>query len=394
MDKVASATTSASEGVAPPPNGQANASIAVRTHARHFVSVLELAEMYAHLPGNPCTGPWDELSRAQFETALGVFSQHGHAQVDSYFFCMSLPAGVVYTSDDAIHLSYPPDAWAPSWIAELLMQSQMLYVEIRHAPLWSDRRTCLKAMFDVMVQLLRMMGNEDFRTKRLAREAQLRATFGADQVSTSKPGHDCDFEIGTTSEEPHPEWHQAPWTSREKAYREQLARALQIIEQSALKYAQFIYFVGMMVALPILVAIVWFIAAQIGGMGFEGVNSSTINLWIVSAAAGATGAIVSVMQRVSADACPLRWRAGFVLLLLMGGFRPIVGAVIAVVAVLTFQAHLVPTLVGISESNLYFASVVAFVAGFSERFARDMLAAPPAQLSITPAPNAKEAAAG
>src|ERR1051326_221520 len=60
--------------------------------------------------GNTCPGPWDELSRSQFETALGVFSQHGHAQVDSYFFCMSLPAGVVYTSDDAIHQSYASGA--------------------------------------------------------------------------------------------------------------------------------------------------------------------------------------------------------------------------------------------------------------------------------------------
>jgi hypothetical protein len=37
-------------------------------------------------------------------------------------------------------------------------------------------------------------------------------------------------------------------------------------------------------------------------------------------------------------------------------------------------------------SSLYFQSVVAFFAGFSERFARDMLAAAPAQLPLTPTP--------
>jgi hypothetical protein len=360
-----------------------NGSLPSRGGGTHYVTILELAEKYAHLPANPCTGPWDDADRTTFDAALASFAEHTGAGVDNYFFCVNLPAGAVYSSDDTIQLTYPPDAWAPQWLAELLMQCQMLYVEVRHAPLWSDRRVCLRALYDVMTQLLRMMGDEDYRSKRSAREAALLSQHAAHQIPTIKTGHDCDFEIGSMPDVPHKEWHEAPWTQREKAYREQLARALQIIERSALKYAQFLYFGGMLAALPILVPLAWVVSHLVGGMGFSGVDSVVVNMWLVAAAAGAAGAIVSVMQRISADDCPLRWRAGAWMLFLMGGFRPTVGAVFAVFAVLAFQAQLVPLVnLTVANGSVYFAGVVAFLAGFSERFARDMLAAAPAQLSI------------
>jgi hypothetical protein len=299
---------------------------------------------------------------------------------------VNLPAGVIYTSDDSIHLTFPPDAWAPNWLSELLMQCQMLYVEIRHAPLWKDRGICLNAIFDVMCQLLRMMGNEDWRLKRLARTALRKTQTDANHVVTIKAGHDCDFEIGTISPSEPAEWQAAPWTSREAAYRAQTGRALEIVERSALKYAQFIYFLGMIFALPLLVVSVSWIAQRLGAMTLDALQTGTIAAWTICAAAGATGAIVSVMQRISADECPLRWRAGWELLFLMGCFRPIVGAVVAVVVVLAIQANLLPALAASAGSSLYFQSVVAFFAGFSERFARDMLAAAPAQLPLTPTP--------
>ena len=165
------------------------------------------------------------------------------------------------------------------------------------------------------------------------------------------------------------------------------------MERSALKYAQFVYFLGMIVALPVLVALVWVIAQLIAAMPIEEFTTRAIDSWTLCAAAGATGAIVSVMQRISADDCPLRWRAGWQLLLLMGAFRPIVGAVIAVVAVLAIEANLIPALGSTAGPKLFFESVVAFFSGFSERFARDMLAAAPPQLPITPHPDKSQAAA-
>jgi len=117
---------------------------------------------------------------------------------------------------------------------------------------------------------------------------------------------------------------------------------VQIVERSALKNAQFIYFGGMMTALLALVVITWGIGRIVLNMNVEGITPSAVDGWTLAAAAGAIGAIVSVMQRISANECPLRWRAGTWLLFLMGGFRPIVGAVIAVIAVLAIQANLLP----------------------------------------------------
>ncbi len=379
--------TTGPDGTTPEPaDAVANRSTHTAFSRHGFLTVLELAEKYAHLAANPCTGPYGALDRDDFDAYLAAYGKHFNGRVDGYFFCVNLPAGVIYTSDDSIHLTFPPDAWAPNWLSELLMQCQMLYVEIRHAPLWKDRRICLNAIFDVMCQLLRMMGNEDWRLKRLARMAARRTQTDANQIVTIKAGHDCDFEIGTISSSEPAEWQAPPWTSRETAYRAQIGRALEIVERSALKYAQFIYFLGMIFVLPLLIVSVSWIAQRLGAMNLVGLQPGTIDAWTICAAAGAIGAIVSVMQRISADECPLRWRAGWELLFLMGCFRPIVGAVIAVVVVLAIQAKLLPVVAAPAGSSLYFQSVVAFFAGFSERFARDMLAAAPAQLSLTPTP--------
>jgi hypothetical protein len=66
--------------------------------------------------------------------------------------------------------------------------------------------------------------------------------------------------------------------------------------------------------------------------------------------------------------------SNWLLLFLMGMFRPVVGAVIALVAVLAIQANLLRALITTAAATAAFTSVIAFFSGFSERFARDMLA--------------------
>jgi len=53
-----------------------------------------------------------------------------------------------------------------------------------------------------------------------------------------------------------------------------------------------------------------------------------------------------------------------------------------VVAVLAIEANLIPPWVAAAEDQNCFESVVAFFSGFSERFARDMLASAPPQTAV------------
>jgi hypothetical protein len=85
---------------------------------------------------------------------------------------------------------------------------------------------------------------------------------------------------------------------------------------------------------------------------------------------GGIGAIISVMMRMNNDKLYLNYEARNWLLFVTGTFRPVVGAVFAVVITGVFKSDLLPFL-RVSNDVAYY--VIGFLAGFSERFAPDML---------------------
>ena len=94
------------------------------------------------------------------------------------------------------------------------------------------------------------------------------------------------------------------------------------------------------------------------------------NLLISALICGGIGAIISVMMRMNNDKLSLNYEARNWLLFVIGTFRPVVGAVFAVVITALFQSGLLPFL-HIQNDVAYY--VIGFLAGFSERFAPDML---------------------
>jgi hypothetical protein len=101
--------------------------------------------------------------------------------------------------------------------------------------------------------------------------------------------------------------------------------------------------------------------------------------------AGALGAIVSVIQRINNGKFDLEYDVGRPYAFFLGGLRPIIGASFAVAISFAFTGgflHL-PVAEGTSDHRLALL-VVAFVAGFSERWAQDTLVA------AVPAPSGGE----
>jgi hypothetical protein len=101
-------------------------------------------------------------------------------------------------------------------------------------------------------------------------------------------------------------------------------------------------------------------------------DSSLIREFYASAAAGAVGAIVSVMMRMSGrgrydiDHERTRWE-----ITLIGAYRPVIGSVCGIVAYFLVQTPFIP--IEDSAETLPLFVVVAFIAGFSERWMRTML---------------------
>jgi hypothetical protein len=92
-------------------------------------------------------------------------------------------------------------------------------------------------------------------------------------------------------------------------------------------------------------------------------------------ASGAVGAIVSVMTRITrGQRLVIDSEQGHLVTLLAGGFRPLIGAVFGLALYVFVQGGLVPIAVppDPSKERLFFAAL-AFLAGFSERWAQDTI---------------------
>jgi len=94
--------------------------------------------------------------------------------------------------------------------------------------------------------------------------------------------------------------------------------------------------------------------------------------------AGALGAVVSVVQRINAGKFNLDYDVGRPYALFLGGLRPLIGGAFAIVISFAFLGGLLHLPLAASEPNDHrrlALLVLSFVAGFSERWAQDTLAA-------------------
>ena len=94
--------------------------------------------------------------------------------------------------------------------------------------------------------------------------------------------------------------------------------------------------------------------------------------------AGAAGAVVSVVQRINDGHFELEYDVGRPYAFFLGGLRPVIGAAFAVVIASAFTSGIMhlPISSDASDADKRFALIViSFLAGFSERWAQDTLAA-------------------
>ena len=131
------------------------------------------------------------------------------------------------------------------------------------------------------------------------------------------------------------------------------------------------YFLGMMIG----VVAVGVIGGAVGGLLYWGpdlgLNDTTNENLVVSYSMGAVGALVSVMTRMAStkDRFTVDFEIGRGQLLGLGSFRPFIGAVSALIVFCAIQGDLIQVLPE-GEESVYLFAVLAFGAGFSERWAK------------------------
>jgi len=99
---------------------------------------------------------------------------------------------------------------------------------------------------------------------------------------------------------------------------------------------------------------------------------------------GGLGAVISVLQRITSGHVTASLENGLTAVFLLGVFRPVIGAVMAVAITILILGGILPIQVPEDAAKgVFFLAGISFLAGFSERYARTMIGAAEASASPT-----------
>lgn len=160
--------------------------------------------------------------------------------------------------------------------------------------------------------------------------------------------------------------------------RKELTHARKYFQQAANGEAQIVYVFGMTLGIGALGVLAALLEAFVG---FGGIDGRELFGALI---AGGLGALVSVMSRISGGRFSLASDFGAKYPLFLGLLRPLIGSIFGLVIYFALASGLVEIFnlpkpgIGQAADNdrLYFYAAMAFLAGFSERWARDMLLGP------------------
>jgi hypothetical protein len=170
---------------------------------------------------------------------------------------------------------------------------------------------------------------------------------------------------------PQSERRQRPFSSNLTAVESleaELEQARRYYDRSAQRQAQFEYFVGMVGGLILLLV----------GLVVIGLIAGARLLHeplLATALAGGAGAVVSVMMRMTRDQLSLNYESGLPTIRLLGVIRPLLGALFGGGLYLLLAGELITITAAPKDSTklIYFYTGIAFLAGFSERWAQDVV---------------------
>jgi hypothetical protein len=152
------------------------------------------------------------------------------------------------------------------------------------------------------------------------------------------------------------------------AQRAELARVEKYYLRSGAKAGRIVYTSGMLAAATAIVVTCAVVAIVLGTA--SRVWGSTVEFLILCTGAGAVGALVSVLSRMSTgdERFSVDFEVGRPLLRRLGLYKPFVGSVFGVATYFLLAGGLLPTTTAASGKRMFFYGIIGFLAGFSERF--------------------------
>jgi hypothetical protein len=157
--------------------------------------------------------------------------------------------------------------------------------------------------------------------------------------------------------------------------REELKKVEKFYEHAAERSGQIVYVAGMLLGMvPVALLIVLAIVLRLADS-----HNLAARQGLLCFAAGAVGALMSVMSRMNSGRVRVDWEFGKDTLRTLGALRPFVGGVFGLMTFFALKSGVVALDISDAKRSTYFFLLFAFAAGFSERLAQDMLLGSPAQ---------------
>lgn len=156
----------------------------------------------------------------------------------------------------------------------------------------------------------------------------------------------------------------------------ELAQVESYYDRVGVKTGRLVYFAGMMAGL------FWLAVVGAAGAGFYSLFGTLdrhdvgTQTFFICYAMGAVGAVISVMSRMSSTregSFTVDYEVGRKAIRRVGNFRPVIGAVFAVVLYIALRGGLLQLKTPPGHQTQFFYATLAFLAGFSERRARFVL---------------------
>ena len=176
--------------------------------------------------------------------------------------------------------------------------------------------------------------------------------------------------------EGRPETGEARAVAREQVG--ELSRVDAYYDRAGSNAGRLVYFAGMMVGVLALVVLAPIVASIFLLFDLYDGHTREIQTFFACYAAGAVGALVSVMSRMNSgeDKFAIDYEVGRNAIRRLGSFRPFLGAVFGVALYFTLSSGILQTQVPPDDAQAFFYyGTLGFVAGFSERWTKVILGA-------------------
>ena len=298
--------------------------------------------------------PDDAALATRYSEALAAFEYH-HGEIDDAYWCVERASGVAVTIQPLRRtLGWRPryrfhraTSWATqpdARVARLLNASDELGVRVSHVLRGTSARVCIGL---VMSSSKALLGLVDAPSQ------------PSDAASRREILKDEEAKLKLT----------------EREYRRTATRQAQLVYVAGAIAGAFLLTALVLLVLWLLslgTRLTWLPRDEAGGAA----GTVSLSLLYLCATAGGLGSIVSLIARINMNSCTVDYEAGRAVTFALGALRPALGAVFGIAfyaAVVSGLLDLFKVPTGDDTRQFYFFLVIAFLAGFSERWARDVL---------------------